>query len=121
MKVLTQQDANKLYKNVFCSLSIQRGKKEPLLQTDHSLRKYVLEAPRIGMEVHTYVNRGQSYYSLAEKIECSGVKCSKTLEEGDKLMMTLPPNSMKVVTYRSSWGSPKPIEIKVHESICHQK
>lgn len=102
------------------TLCIQRGQKDYLAEED-AVRKYVLDAQRLAMTVHTYVNRSSKYYSLAEKVNLPPCKCSKLLEDGDKLIISLPPNSLKLVIYRYPHTPEITSAVKVVESTCQIK
>jgi hypothetical protein len=117
---LSGNDASALQKSILTSLAIRRGQKT-LLNEDGSVRKYILEATKLGLQVHVFANRASHACSLAERLSVpSEVLPSRLLEEGDKLVVSLPPNSLKLVTYRHALSS-KPPQIKVLEASCLMK
>lgn len=119
IETMTFTDASNLLKSVLSLLAIRRGIKSPFV-ADGSVRKYVLEAPKLGMTVHTYANRSKSFYTVAEKLAPFSMLCSKALEDGDKLLVSMPPNSLKVVTYRYKQCAQAP-PVKTLETSCLMK
>lgn len=109
-------EASSLHKSTLSSLAIRRGQKKSLNE-DGSVRKYTLEISKVGMIVHAYANRSTHFYSLAEKLAPFSMICSKSLEDSDKLLISLPPNSLKVVTYRHPLSSTPPT-LKILETSC---
>ena len=99
INLINHGEAGPLYKTVLSSLSIKRGIKSNLLDNE-SVRKYVLEIQKLGLIVHTFVNRSINYYKIAEKLAPFNFLCSKSLEDNDKLLISLPPNALKLVTFK---------------------
>lgn len=118
--MLSSAEASKLHKATLSTLCIQRGEKAVLAE-EGGVRKYTLDAQRLAMTIHTYVNRTEKYFNMAEKVDVPSCKCSKLLEDGDKLILTLPPNSLKLVTYRYSQTSSGSSKVRILESICQVK
>lgn len=116
---LEAAETHSLHKAVLSSLSIRRGNKVPLSE-DGSVRKYVLEAAKVGMIICTYTNRSSQYFTVAEKLAPFDFLCSKALEDGDKMVISLPPNSLKLVSFYHNL-SPHPTTVKVLESTCLMK
>lgn len=116
---LAYSEADSLHKSTLSSLAIRRGSKTSL-SDDGSVRKYALEVPKLGLMVHTYANRSAHFYAVAEKLGAFDMLCSKALEDGDKLLVSLPPNSLKIVTFRHPILIVPPV-LRILETSCLMK
>jgi hypothetical protein len=93
-------DAMRNLKEFYSTLAIERGERTELAE-DGAMRKYTLSSPKLGLFLSVYANRSRRLCSIVEKLKAvPRGRLSKDLEEGDKLVLSLPANGRKLVTLR---------------------
>ena len=111
-------ESYRFHKDFLSSLAIQRGVRQDLVEGG-ALRRYQLEASKLGLSVVAYANRGTGFYSLGERYSKFRAKCNKTLEDGNILAMHIPPNARKAVIVR--YQPSQPVTLQITEGVYTEK
>jgi Calpain family cysteine protease len=111
-------ESHRFHKDFLSTLAIQRGTRTDLVDGG-ALRRYHLDAPKLGMNIVTYANRGTCFYSIGERYSEFRAKCNKSLEDGNILAMHIPPNARKSVVLRTLPSLP--VTLKISEGVYTEK
>lgn len=111
-------ESHRFHKDFLSGLAIQRGTRVDLVEGG-ALRRYHLDAPKLGLNVVTYANRSPGFYSIGERYSEFRAKCNKSLEDGNILAMHIPPNARKSVVIRNP--PIHPVTLRISEGVYSEK